>query len=404
MPTNTDRAELLFLCHRIPYPPNKGDKIRSYQIFNFLTRHYNVHLGTFVDDNDDWKYTEKLEQKCSSSLFLPLHPSLGRLRSLMGFFTGEALSIPYYRQKKMQDWVHNLWKSRKIGNIVVFSSAMAQYIAEDEFAEANRIVDFVDVDSDKWRQYAASKKALSAWLYRREAFKLEKFDISIANQVDASVFVSPQEVALFKSLPSAPGPKIHCMSNGVASEYFNRDDKRENPFPADVLPIVFTGAMDYWANIDAVSWFANEILPTIIDSLSDARFYIVGSRPAASVQQLASSFVTVTGNVPDIRPYMQHAQAIVAPVRIARGIQNKVLEAMSMEQPVVVTSKGLEGIVAEPEQEILVADSANDFAQATLAVLNRNFDNLGAKARKCIIRNHSWQASFERLDSLLTAN
>ena len=160
--------ELLFLAHRIPYPPNKGDKIRSWHILKHLARSYRVHLGAFVDDPGDWRYRDRIEQLCASTCLLPLHPAAAKLSSLGGLLSGTALSLSYFRDRRMQRWVNTMLERSEIQKVFVFSSPLAQYVLTATSPEMRRVIDFVDVDSDKWRQYAERKRWPFSWLYRRE--------------------------------------------------------------------------------------------------------------------------------------------------------------------------------------------------------------------------------------------
>ncbi|MDB5794073.1 MAG: glycosyltransferase, partial [Noviherbaspirillum sp.] len=190
--------DILFLVHRIPYPPNKGDKIRSYHMLKHLSRRYRVHLGTFVDDKQDWAYVDKVMDLCEETCFVEMNPAICKMRSIAGLVFNEPLSLPYYRNSEMQAWVNNLLKQRPIKNILVFSSAMAQYVQDAD--TLHRVIDFVDVDSDKWKQYAASKPWPLSWLYRRESRQLLAFEQRIAREFDSATFVSEAEANLFRRL------------------------------------------------------------------------------------------------------------------------------------------------------------------------------------------------------------
>ncbi len=399
-----DKPHLLFLCHRIPYPPNKGDKIRSFHLLRHLSRNYRVHLGAFVDDAADWQHTDKVGQMCASCRFLPLRPLTGKLRSLSGLLSGEPLTLPYYRNADMAEWVQRLWREQAPDRIVVFSSAMAQYVSGGGFDDARRVIDFVDVDSDKWSQYADSKPAHSAWIYRREARRLEAYDLAIARAFDVSVFVSREEAALFRRLAGAAPPRVEHMVNGVDTDYFSPGLAFDSPYPPQRRVLVFTGAMDYWANLDAVSWFCENVMPLLLSRYPDLYFYIVGSNPTEEVKRLAGERVTVTGAVPDVRPYLRYAQAVVAPMRIARGIQNKVLEGLSMGRPLVVTGKGLEGIEAVPGEHLLVAGEADEFAARVSEILDMNRDAMGSAGRDFVCAANSWDASLARFSEFLESD
>ena len=393
--------DLLLLIHRIPYPPNKGDKIRSYNLLKHLAKHYKVHLATFVDDPDDWQHVPHVKALCASSHFAGLNPLLGRVRSLGALVAGRSLSLDYYRDAGLQRWVDQTVAAHKIERVLTFSSAMAQYAAK--FPQARHVVDFCDVDSDKWRQYAEKKSWPMSWLYRHEARQLLAYERRVARESDASLFVSSPEAALFRQLAPESDAKIGFFNNGVDTDYFSPDLAHVSPYADGERALVFTGAMDYWPNIDAVQWFADEVFPLLQAPHPDLRFYIVGSRPAPAVLALAQKpGVVVTGTVPDVRPYIAHAQVAVAPLRIARGIQNKVLEAMAMATPVVVSPQALEGIDAVPGLELVLADGAPAFVDAVSSVLAREHAAMGRAARAKVERQYSWPSNLacigERLE------
>lgn len=389
------KPALLYLVHRIPYPPNKGDKIRSYHLLRYLRQHYRVFLGAFIDDPHDWEYVPRLESECDGCCFLPLNPGQARIKSIKGLLRGEPLTIPYYADRKMGQWVDTVVTDQQISRVMVYSSAMAQYATKRFDNLERRVIDFVDIDSDKWRQYALKKQWPMSWVYRREADKLLAYEKSLARSFDASLFVSSAEASLFRDLISSQRENIAYYNNGVDTEYFAPSSEFANPYQDGDEVLVFTGAMDYWPNIDAVTWFAKEVFPEISRLVPQARFYIVGSNPSEPVKQLARlNGVEVTGRVEDIRPYLQFARAAVAPMRIARGIQNKVLEAMAMEKPVIVSDQGFEGITAEPDKELLLANSAKEIISYIPRLVAGAYDGLGKEARARVKKDFSWEANL----------
>ena len=393
---------LLFLAHRIPYPPNKGDKIRSYHLLKHLSERYRVHLGTFIDDPDDWQHVDRVKELCGATHFARLDPRTARLRSLTGLATNQPLTLCYYRDAGMQAWVARVQRELPIRRVLVFSSAMAQYAAQT--GQARRIVDFVDIDSDKWRQYAEKKPWPMSWLYRREGRQLLRYERQVAQNFDASLFVSQAEAELFRELAPESAHKTRHFNNGVDAGYFSPAHDHPSPYPADEAPIVFTGAMDYWPNVDAVQWFAQEVLPAVLAQHAAARFYIVGARPAAAVRALAElAGVRVTGAVADVRPYLAHARLAVAPLRIARGIQNKVLEAMAMAKPVVASAQALEGIAASVGAEVLLARNGAEFVDSVLSLLQQPRDTMGEAARARVLADYTWERNLGIVDELLEA-
>jgi len=391
---------LLLLIHRIPYPPNKGDKIRSWNLLKHLAQHYKVHLATFVDDEDDWQHVPTVQALCASSHFGKLNPLSGKVRSLGALASKRSLSFDYYRDSAMQSWVDQAMAAHKIDRVLVFSGPMAQYA--ENYPQARRVVDFCDVDSDKWRQYAANKPWPMSWLYRREADTLLAYERHVARTCDASLFVSEPEAQLFRTLAPESEAKIGYFNNGVDTDYFSPERDYARPYGADERALVFTGAMDYWPNIDAVQWFATEIFPQLYKAMPALRFYIVGARPTAAVSALGQQAgVIVTGTVPDVRPYIHHAEVTVAPLRIARGIQNKVLEAMAMARPMVVSKQALEGIDAVPGSELLLADGAAAFISTLSALLATPNPSMGAAARAKAERQYSWPSNLARIEARL---
>jgi len=395
--------DLLFLAHRIPYPPDKGDKIRSWNILRFLAERYRVHLGCFIDDEADWAHADLLRSLCADCQFARLSPEFARFRSVRSLAAGEALSLGYYRDPVFAGWVNEIGRRVRPKRVFVFSSQVAQFILTPAFAHARRIVDFVDVDSDKWRQYATSKSWPMSWIYRREARTLQAFERTVAAAADVGLFVSAPEAALFRQIAPEAAARIAHVDNGVDQAFFDPGLPQADPYDGHRETVVFTGAMDYWANVDAVTWFADQVLPRLIERRPTLRFAIVGSRPAPAVLALGRRpNIIVTGRVPDIRGYVAHAAAVVAPLRLARGVQNKVLEAMAMAKATVVSPQALEGIVATAGQDLLVADSAPAFADAVLDAMSpERAATLGAFARRRILARYTWAATLAPLAGML---
>lgn len=394
---------LLYLCHRIPYPPNKGDKIRSYNILKFLSQYHQIHLGAFVDDPDDFRYEGAVAEFCASYCLLPLRPNAAKLRSLAGFVKGEALSLSYYSDKRMREWVNSVAAQNELVGTLIFSSTMAQYVSGKRFSGLKRYIDFIDIDSDKWIQYQSHASPLMKIVYGYEARMLHAWEKRIANEFDRSFFVSEREAELFKRMAPAVSEKISYFNNGVDTSYFSPLERYESPYHDTDKVIVFTGAMDYWANVDAVVWFAKQILPFICEKITKTKFYIVGSKPDEKVLALtASPHVVVTGAVDDVRPYLAHAAVAVAPMRIARGVQNKVLEAMAMALPTVTTSQGYEGINATQGLELIVVDEVGDWVEVLVDLLaNGGPSDLGQAARLLVEKEYSWQSNLMRLEYAL---
>lgn len=393
--------KLLYLVHRIPYPPNKGDKIRSFHFLRALAERYQVFLATFVDDPDDRQYIDALKPFCRESLCVDLNPRTGKLKSLQGLLSGEALSLPYYRNCQLQSWVDRMVAEHHIDRALIFSSPMAQYLTNHP--SIRMVADYVDVDSDKWRQYAVSKRWPASWIYRREAEKLLQYETAMAGRAEMTLFVSRQEAQLFKQLAPGCADKIGHVNNGVDTDFFDPELSFSSPFPENQPAIVFTGAMDYWANVDAVQWFAQQVFPLVKQRFPAVKFYIVGSKPAKVVQQLADvdTSVVVTGRVDDVRPYVAFADVVVAPLRIARGIQNKVLEAMAMARPIVASSAAMEGIAADSLMNVAIADEPQEYAAKVVEYLQSSIKRI--PENRVYVQDHfSWRHNGELLCDLLS--
>ncbi|MGE0258276.1 MAG: TIGR03087 family PEP-CTERM/XrtA system glycosyltransferase [Alphaproteobacteria bacterium] len=393
-------TDILFLAHRLPYPPDKGDKIRAYNVLRHLAGRYRVHLATFVDAPEDVAYVPQLERICASVAWQWLSVPRARLRSLIGLFSGAPLTQFYFGDRRLRAAVEQLVAAHRPGLVYVFSSAMAPYVPDRRGARV--ILDMVDVDSEKWRQYAETGSGPARAIYRREGRTLLALERRAAARADAVLLVSRAEAELFATLAPEAAARIHPIGNGVDVAFF--DPSRGFADPLDARPaLVFTGAMNYRPNIEAMEWFVGHVMPRLRQRAAPPCLWIVGANPSRAVLALAGPDIRVTGRVPDVRPYLRYARVAVAPLRIGRGVQNKVLEAMAMGVPVVATPQAREGIDACADGEILTATSPADFAAAIGRVLDGDAGPIGARARARVVRDYGWDASLAGLDRLLAS-
>jgi len=396
--------ELLFLCHRIPYPPNKGDKIRSHALLAHFAARRPVHLACFIDDPDDWRHLKAVRQLAGGEcLFIKLRPLLARAASLDALVTGQPLTTSYFRSHAIDRWLTRLIAGGRVDQAVVFGSAMAPYLLKRTNLDPGRsLFDMVDLDSDKWRQYGETSRWPKSWLYRREARTLLALEREAARRFGATVLISPHEVDSFRALAPESADRLHSISNGVDPVRFSPDRPHPDVFPAGVVPIVMTGAMDYRPNAEGAAWFVEAILPLLLPQLPGAHFYIVGANPPPSVQKLAGPHVTVTGRVHDIQPYLAHAAAVVAPLRIARGLQNKVIEGMAMRRPVVATWEAARALAARPGEELWVETEPAAFAAAVVAAaVGPDRERVALNGRLYVERHHDWGRNLSTMDDLL---
>jgi len=399
----TDLAKkepLLFLCHRIPFPPNKGDKIRSFNILKKLAENYDIHLGCFIDDPFDKQYVDGLKKYCASVFHLDQNKTIAKLKGLTSLLTGKPITLPYYFDKRMQQWTNRILLKEQISKIFIYSSSMTQYCEGVQYESLERVIDFVDVDSDKWRQYAEKKSGIARWIFQREFKLLAQYEDKICAEFDHSLFVSPDEAKLFRERqPTSVQAKVHGLLNGVDVDFFDPNVNFSNePLVPNEPFISFTGAMDYWANVDAVLWFTKYVWPIILQQQPKAIFCIVGGNPTPEVKALTNTQgVEVTGRVHDVRPFIAKAQCVVAPMQIARGIQNKVLEAMSLNKAIVVSSMAMEGINAQSNDDIAIVDDAQACVRECLEFFNNDLRSNEINNRQWVLEHFTWQQTLEPL-------
>lgn len=392
---------LLFLAHRLPYPPNKGDKVRSCHFFRQLAGRYRVFLGAFFDDPADRQHVQAVRRLCAGAHIEAIAPGWRRVMSATALLRGESLTLAYFRSRALREWVRRVVREERITRAFVFSAPMAQYVLE--LAALRTIVDFVDMDSAKFGDYAARRAWPASLVYRREARRLLAYEQAVARRVDAGIFVTEQETQRFVARTADCAGRVVTIRNGVDSDYFSPRRELPSPFAPGERPVAFTGAMNYWPNVDAVVWFAREVLPRLKQADAAIRFYVVGMNPDVTVRALAGRpDVVVTGRVPDVRPYLQHARVVVAPLRVARGIQNKVLEAMAMAKPVVATPACASSLSARQGIELEVASEAQPFASKVIALMDpARAQEMGRRARERVLRDYAWPASLGQLEGLL---
>ncbi len=392
---------ILYLAHRIPYPPNKGDKIRSFHQVRYLSSRHAVHLACLIDAAEDLQCVEHLQKYCAYVTAIYRPSVRAKALALIALPTKTPLSVRSFFSRHLRRSIMERLEAGKIDCIFVFSSQMAEYVLDA--TGIPRIIDFVDVDSEKWRFYSHFHRIPLSWVYHLEANRLAAYEQRVAMVFDRTLFVSDAEAQLFRQ--NGGEGNISVITNGVDLDYFAPPVVSPASLAAPI--IAFSGAMDYYPNIDAVRYFCQEIFPRIRRAIPAVAFHIIGRNPSPQVKALhRPPYVITTGTVPDIRPYLGKARVAVAPFRIARGIPNKVLEAMAMGLPVVGTSISFQGTRATTSDGVRVADDAQAFAGEVIGLLTDAtiHSECSLLARRYVERNHRWEEHGRSLEALLQVN
>ncbi|MFH1999516.1 MAG: TIGR03087 family PEP-CTERM/XrtA system glycosyltransferase [Planctomycetota bacterium] len=381
--------KILYLCHRIPYPPNKGDKIRSMYQIRHLAQKHEVHLLCLADQREDLQYAEDLRAFCHSVEAVYLNPMLGRIKSLFALLSSRPLTLSYFSSSLLMKKVRQAVKKNSFDVAVAYSSGMIPYRTN---LNLPRIIDFVDLDSQKWVQYAKSMHPPMSWIYRLEGRRLFHFEKISSEWADASIVVTSEEGEI---LEQEGNPKRLCaVPLGVDLDYYRLDIPPAPEIKALGRPVlIFVGNMDYRPNYEAVLRFARVILPHVARKSPEVLFLVVGANPPSQVLALDNgSSIKVTGKVLDTRPYLSASTVSVVPLSMARGIQTKVLESMAMELPVVLTHPAALGVNARNGRDYIVADDDADMADQILRLIEQpeRAKEMAAAGRRFVKEKFAW--------------
>jgi len=435
--------DVLYLAHRIPYPPTKGEKLRAFHAIRHLAARHRVWCACFVDRKSDLAHVPALAAHCHRLEAVPLNRIAALVRGGLGLLAGRTVTESYFGHVRMAETILHWARDTAFDAVIAFSSGMGQYVP---LARAKRrIVDFCDLDSRKWLDYAANARGLPRVLYQAEGRRLERVERHWIEHSDASVFVTEAEAGPLLSSPWRE--KLHVVGNGVdaadvatagnvsltegatdgcaaggasltagagagageveASLTAGVADRAVAKGASPAPRIGFVGDMSYWPNVDAVRWFLRHCWPNVRREHPNAAFEIVGRHPARAVLKLARTpGVEVTGEVRDARAHVRRWSVSVAPLRIARGLQNKVLEAMALARPVVLTTAAATGIDAVDGRDWLIADDADAFAGSVAALLADpgRAARVGSAAREYVLKNHQWPIEMAKLEVLVTSS
>ncbi len=394
-------GEILFLAHRVPFPPDRGDRIRSHHLLKALARLAPVHVGCFGEGD---KEAEAALAGVAASYCVAARSKPLALAGIEAVLAGKPVSLTAFHSANLADWVRRTIASRPLSAIVVFSGQMGQYVPED-FA-GRVVIDLCDVDSAKFASYAEAGERV--WLNAREARLLAREEERLGARADATILISEAEAALYRSRLVTPDKvNVEVIGNGIDAAFF--DPAITAPHPAiEQQPgphFVFTGQMDYRPNEQASLWVVEALLPKLRAHLPQAMFHVVGRNPTRALMAYhGTPGVHVWGEVPDVRPFIAAADAVLAPLLIARGVQNKVLEAMAMARPVVLTPEAATGIAAEDGAHWLVCPPDPQAMAARIAALLADpaaAAGLGAAARRFVLAHHGWDAMLAPLAGLV---
>jgi sugar transferase (PEP-CTERM/EpsH1 system associated) len=402
--------KILFLSHRIPFPPNKGEKIRTFHQLKYLCEQgHQISVLAPYESQDEVTFFQELQKHYAvRAEGVALTNKVYRLCS--GLLKGKALSVSNFYSQKLQQQVDETLCQGQFDAVICTASSMAEYVFNSNAPclvqheiSPRLYMDFMDLDSDKWRQYAQRASFPMSYVYRREQRLIAEFERQIVERFNACFFITDAETQLFKQ--NAPiANNIFAIENGIDTTAFK---------PAAVMPelappvLLFTGVMDYAPNIDAVLWFTEHVWQDILRRWPDAQFIVAGMNPNDKVQALTKTQgITVTGFVDDIMPYFARANIFVAPFRIARGVQNKVLQAFACGIPVISTPMGAEGIRCKQDESILLAESAEDFIKHIISLTTDAalYERISSNALSIIIEQYAWVSILHPFEQVIAGN
>ncbi len=384
---------VIVLTHRLPYPPDKGERIRSFHWLRALASAHHVDLLTLSDQTVPAQYLDTLEDMVDNVYVIPRRRWLAPWRLAWSLVRGRSFTEGVFHSRRFRNVFAQLVRDGNYDACLAVCSGVGAYLP-DESVFKRLIVDLVDVDSEKWRLFAQSHHGLLRWIYLREAVKIAELEADLTRRADVTVLVSEDECQLLEA--TVPGSRPEAIPNGVDTTLFAPHDDQ----PA-LDSLVFVGQMDYFPNVDAVTWFAETVWPEIHARWPELAWRIVGRKPTKAVRALGRlANVTVTGEVEDTRPYMKSAISI-APLRVACGLQNKVLEALACGCPVVVSPSAARGLALHEQHELLLADEPAEwvFAVKLLLADKTLASHLQTSGRRAVVERYNWQAVDEKMRS-----
>jgi sugar transferase (PEP-CTERM/EpsH1 system associated) len=397
------KPTILYLTHRVPHPPNRGDRIRTYNFLRYLAQRTNVWLGCLADEPVSDETRQVLGELCEKVAIVPVEPHLRWVRAGLSFALGRTISEGAFNSPELKATVRRWATEARFDSTLCSSSALTPYLRLTEFIPTGHHVDLIDVDSEKWFDYSQSSSAPKSWIYGLEARRMRRLESSLSEWMRGIAVVSEPEARLYRSF--RPDGRIQAIPNGVDVDYFSPVSGRSaNRNSEQTSGCVFVGALDYKPNVDGICWFAREIWPAILKQRPDETLKIVGREPVAEVRELNSlPGVEVVGTVPDVRPFLSDASVAVVPLRIARGVQNKVLEALAMAKAVVASPDPLVGLDVEDGTHLFTAREPDEWVARVLELLDDASlrGDMGLAAQAYVTANHRWEQCLASLNKFL---
>ena len=387
--------KILYVCHRFPFPPKRGGKIRPFNMIKHLSRKNEVTVASLVRSAQEAKEGEGLAKHCAHYEMGLVREPVQMLRMLARVPTTTPSSMGYFYSPTVARRVRKLLAAEPFDLIFVHCSSVAQYV--EHVTGVPKILDLGDMDSQKWLEYARYKPFPLSIGYRLEGAKLERAEKRLAAQFNLCTATTRAEWQTFQDYGT--GAASDWFPNGVDSDYFAPTDE-----PYDPDTIAFVGRMDYYPNQECMFDFCATTLPLVQAKRPEVKLLIVGADPSPAVRRLgALRGVTVTGSVADVRPYLRRAALMVAPLNIARGTQNKILEAMAMGVPVVASRVAAGGVDASAPEHFLVASTPDEYRAAILRIIEDPAERrrLSISARERMLSHHAWERSMQRLDGII---
>lgn len=388
--------KLLFLTSRLPYPPHGGDKLRAFNFIKYLSKNHSVHLISFIEREEEIAYVEPMRKYCTSVETVLLKPIQSYVNCMLFSPTLTPFQVAYYRNGTMRDKINKAIADEKYDGIYIHLLRMAQYVKDSK--EVNRILDLTDSLALSLKRSLKFRSHLFYLFYFMEWLKVSIYEPKIVRYFDDCLLVSDADLKAGSVLKNVHN--ISVVPNGVDLEYFKPPEAPHKP-----RKLVFIGNLHSFPNRDAVLYFYSEILPFVKLEMPDVEFYIVGANPPDKIKRLSDGKnVIVTGPVEDTRSHLSDAAAMVCPIRVATGMQNKILEAMAMGLPVISTSIATQWMPSREGGGIVVADSPLEFAKKAVEIMKDKElrRRLSIGSRSTAEDNYDWGKNIDKLEAMFT--